>query len=204
LNFKICYGGADLSESLNITKKESDEILGLWRKANPTLDKYLQDSGKSASMNMESRTFSGRRRQYIKPTWEKAKELATERLVEDGKDPMRLTSDLVSRAYKSLFSRIERQGKNTPIQGGNIDIAKEAMGSGLDKSGVCYLWQRLEPEFGAYLVSFVHDELVVEAKPENAEEVKAFLVDCIRRAGAEFMTKVTMECDGMISDCWEK
>jgi DNA polymerase-1 len=204
LNFKIAYGGADLSESLNITKKESDEILRLWRKANPTLDKYLNDSGRSAAMNCESRTFSDRRRLFNKPTWEKAKELAIERLLEDKKDPLTVNSDLISRAYKSLFARIERQGKNTPIQGGNIDIAKEAIGTGVDKNGAEYFWHRLETEFKSYLVSFVHDEFVIEAPADKAQEVMDMVKDCVRRAGAEFMSSVTMECEGAIAECWTK
>lgn len=203
-NFKVAYGGADLSANLNISKKESDELLKLWRIANPTLDKYLQDSGKMASVKLESRTFSGRRRLYDKPTWDKAKIIAMERFEEDGKNPLTITSENIRRAYQSMFSRIERQGKNTPIQGGNIDIAKESVGCGEDKDGCSYLWEDLEPKYQSYLVSFVHDEVVIEAPEDKAQKVLNFVKDCIKRAGAEFMTKVTMESEGAIADCWFK
>jgi DNA polymerase-1 len=203
-NFKVAYGGADLSDDLGITKQESDDILRSHRTAFPDLWKYLEASGKYAEQNLCAHTFSGRRRLFEKPDWEKAKRIAMDRFKENGKDPMLITSRDIGRVYNSMFGAINRAGKNTPIQGGNIDVAKVAIGTGFDPSGNPYLWHRLETEFGAYLVNFVHDECVIEAKPENAEAVAEFVKDCIRRAGAEFMKKVVMESESNIADCWEK
>jgi DNA polymerase I-like protein with 3'-5' exonuclease and polymerase domains len=203
-NFKVAYGGEDLSNDLGISKEESRETLGTWRKSVPVLAKYLSDSGKSATQKFESRTFSGRRRLFTPPTWESAKEKAIERAKDDGKDPSLVGSTQVSRAYYTMFGNIERQGKNTPIQGGNADIAKVTMGCGYDKNGQPFMWHRLWSEFQAELVMFVHDEAVVECPEENAAACKEWIQDCIKRAGAEFMTKVTMESEGKISDRWEK
>jgi len=195
VNFKVAYGGMDLSTNLGITKRESDEILAKHREAFPVLHAYLKKSGEDAKLNLASRTFSGRRRLFERPTWEKAKVLAAEKAEEYGKNPLFITTKDINRAYQGMYSSIERAGKNSPIQGGNADVAKVA---------VSIMWHRLETEFGAYLVSFVHDEFVVEAKPENAKEVSQLISDSIKKGGEYFMHTVVMECEGRTADSWGK
>jgi DNA polymerase I-like protein with 3'-5' exonuclease and polymerase domains len=193
-----------LATRLGCSKEEARGLLQLWRKTFTKVYKHLQDSGASATQRFESRSISGRRRIFTAPTWEDAKEKATERAEKDGKDPALVGSSQVSRAYYALFGSIDRQGKNMPVQSLNADIAKVTMGCGYDKNGQPFMWHRLWSEFQAELVMFVHDEAVVECPEENAEACKEWIQDCIKRAGAEFMTKVTMESEGKISDRWEK
>jgi DNA polymerase-1 len=204
INFKVSYGGEDLSENLGITKAESDALLRLWRKTFPTLAAYLTASGQKAKMTCESRTLCGRRRLYRKPTWEWARELLQEDARKRGEDPLLIGSNKIARKYAALYSSIEREGKNTPIQGANADIAKKTMGAGFDKNGVGCMWHGFWSNFRAELVNFVHDEFVVECPEENAEECSKFMGDCIRRGGAEFLTKVTMEYESTIADRWKK
>lgn len=62
----------------------------------------------------------------------------------------------------------ERMARNTPIQGTAADIIKLAM---------VHVWQRLRDEhLQARLLLQVHDELIVEAPEEEAEQVKALLL----------------------------
>jgi DNA polymerase I-like protein with 3'-5' exonuclease and polymerase domains len=94
-----------------------------------------------------------------------------------------------------ISSGIEREGKNTPIQGSNADIAKEAMG---------LMWLDLEPKYGGELVNFVYDEFDLEAPTEHLKACMEFVGSCIERAGARYMKKVKMEWEGNISDKWSK
>jgi DNA polymerase I len=65
------------------------------------------------------------------------------------------------REWDMLVARIERQSMNTPIQGTSADITKEA--------------HALSYEGGLRVVAVVHDELVVEARTEQAEMTAGLL-----------------------------
>jgi DNA polymerase I-like protein with 3'-5' exonuclease and polymerase domains len=103
-----------------------------------------------------------------------------------------------------MWASIGREGCNAPVQGGNGDLIKLAMGSGFDSNGKPFLWHTLEPELGGKLVNLVHDELVIEGPEENAEKINTMTQDCIERAGAEIYKKVAMKSDGCVADCWSK
>jgi hypothetical protein len=73
-------------------------------------------------------------------SWEVANKRALDDAEKFGRTP---TQKDVNRKYFAMFGSIEREGKNTPIQGGNADIAKTGMGSGSDKNGNPFMWHLL-------------------------------------------------------------
>jgi DNA polymerase-1 len=202
-NFGVAYGMSEwaLAGRLGISGEEADAILRLWRKKNKNVNDCLTKLGNDAKMNLHARTFSGRARFFNKPTWEKANEVAIERAKEKGKATV--NSGDVGKVYYSMFGAIEREGKNSPIQGGNTDVFKLAVGCGFDPDGKPYLWHQM-PTYGAELVNAVYDEVDIETPEETAEPCSVAVEDCIRRAGAEFMTSVVMEAESHLSDKWEK
>jgi DNA polymerase-1 len=192
LNFGIMYGKGPYSfaQELGITKDEAEKILAKWKRAFPRATKFLEESGNSAKTNMECRTLSGRRRAWVRPTWDDAKKYVQESLPEG----VCATSDQIRKKYGSMFSSIEREGKNGPIQGSNACIAKIAM---------YYIWQGIR-KFGAFQVNFVHDENVIQCPVDTAVACKELVLDCMRRAGAILVKQVVMEAEGNIADCWLK
>jgi DNA polymerase I-like protein with 3'-5' exonuclease and polymerase domains len=105
---------------------------------------------------------------------------------------------------QSLIAAVKREAGNMPIQGTGADLMLLAMGCGFDKQGKPYLWHTLEPEYGALLLNYVYDELVVESPEEHSEVVSELVGDAIIRAGAEFVKVVPMMSDGMVSKRWKK
>jgi DNA polymerase I-like protein with 3'-5' exonuclease and polymerase domains len=79
-----------------------------------------------------------------------------------------------------------------------------AMGSGFDSNGKGYLWHDLEPKYGAKLLLYLYDELLVEAPEEHSREVELAVEDAIIRSGAEFVKSVPMVSEGMVSKRWQK
>lgn len=206
INFGIAYGmeAQKLADSLNITKVAAQELLDLYRETFKYVTAYLAHSGDMAKKTMQCRTVAGRRRLFPKPSWEKAKELAIERMVDERNGTADdVTSKDINRAYYSMYGSVEREGKNTPIQGSNADIIKRAMGCGFSADGQPYLWHKLRAHKAKY-VNCVHDEVVVEAVEEGSDAVLADITECMIRAGASLIHKVAMEVEAGIAKEWSK
>jgi DNA polymerase-1 len=204
INFGIVYGMSEyaLAAILDISTSEARDLLNKWKEVNSVIATYLAQSAADAKTSLEARTFSGFRRKFRKPDWEWAKQIAIERRLQDKGDRDIEAKD-ISKVWNGAWGSIEREGTNTPVQGSNADVAKVAMGAGSDKNGKEFMWHIL-PRYGAYLINFVHDEFVIECPAEHATECEEEVKDCIRRAGAEFMSRVVMEAEANISERWEK
>jgi DNA polymerase I-like protein with 3'-5' exonuclease and polymerase domains len=206
INFGIAYGmeAGKLSDGLGITKKEAQALLDNYRGTFKKVTAYLKESGDKSKLQLAAYTLAGRRRLFERPTWERAEELARKRATEDGKNPDLVGSGDKGRAYNGMYGSIEREGKNSPIQGFNADVLKLAMGCGFDAEGVGFMWHRLWSDFKAEVVLEVHDEVDVEVEESRAEECKVFIGECFTRAAAMFMKSVKMDYDGSVGDCWTK
>ena len=85
----------------------------------------------------------------------------------------------------------ERIAMNSPIQGTAADIMKIAMlkvGNILKENG-----------YDARIVLQVHDELLIEVKDNQAEEVRLLVADTMKGAA---QLKVTLEVDANIGKTW--
>jgi ribonuclease D len=203
INFMLAYGGGPqkLADEVGITFEEADTIINeKYKPAFPTVTKFLESLGQSASTSLQARTMDGRRRKWKRPTWEDAKL----KVIKDLKKGEQPTQDQIRRKYKGMFSAIKREGMNCPIQGTNADFIKRAMGCGFDADGKPYLWHIVWPKYKSKMVLMVHDELVTEAPADYAEEVKAIVGDAMTRASAVRMKKVIMETEGNIDVKWSK
>ncbi len=81
-----------------------------------------------------------------------------------------------------------------PIQGSSADILKRALRILHDQiSGT-----------SAKLVNIVHDEIIVEADADEAEQVAEKLDRAMCAAGEEYIKKVPVKVDVTISDEWTK
>jgi len=93
----------------------------------------------------------------------------------------------------SRNSRI-RMGRNTPVQGTANDILKIAM----VKVHEALLGRP------AWLVHAIHDELVVEAKENAAEEVSKIVQEWMLKVASMFLRDVHPKVECKVSDHWSK
>jgi DNA polymerase I len=97
-------------------------------------------------------------------------------------------------------ARMKRGGQvravtNHPIQGTSADITKMAavkISRALRKSG-----------YDAALIMFVHDEIVVEARAEQADAVAELVTKQMKDAAEFFLQRVAVEVGCSIADHWE-
>lgn len=96
--------------------------------------------------------------------------------------------------YRKKVSEIERRGKNAPIQGANADMTKMAL---------VFLRDKLK-DYDARVVNTVHDEIVVEVREDQAEEVRDVVEHEMIRAAKEVLREVPMVADAKVGDYWSK
>jgi DNA polymerase I-like protein with 3'-5' exonuclease and polymerase domains len=204
-NFLLCYGGGPraLAPRIGKTEDEAKALMNLHETKFPGIWAYLKKQGADAKMRLEARDMFGRRRLFLRPTFEVAKAFLLEDWAEKGITDRVPTGHDISRKMAAMYGSIQRRGMNHGIQSTNASIAKLAMGCGTDKNGKPFMW-RLLPQFGAFLSNFVHDEFLVWVPASKAEACAAMIGDCIKRAAAEVMTRVVMEYEYHIADHWQK
>ena len=195
VNFGIAYGMMEkkLSDSIGKPVEDCRLILLRWKSKLTKLAAMLEKSGHIAKMTGIARTIAGRIRNFLKPTFDKCKELAIEDCKKDGKP---YKDYMATKKMAMMYGKIEREGKNTPIQGSNADIAQRAMH---------YLIKNKElKRLGFFPVMFVHDEFIYEGPRKNAEEAKAIIEQCMMQAGADFVKSIKMPASGKVTKTWQK
>lgn len=104
-----------------------------------------------------------------------------------------ITTKLGRRRY--FDTKVYGEAANAPIQGSNADAMKIAM---------VRMYRYLKETGYGRLVLTVHDELVVEAKEEHAEEVAKVLQKEMADALGYFLTVIPGKAGVKINDHWEK
>ena len=95
---------------------------------------------------------------------------------------------------RQQVSMTQRNGKNTPIQGTSADILKRAL-------------RLLKDELSntnAQIVNIIHDEIVVEADTDDAQDVAAKVERIMCAAGQEYLKTVPIKVETEIADEWVK
>jgi DNA polymerase I-like protein with 3'-5' exonuclease and polymerase domains len=97
---------------------------------------------------------------------------------------------------KKIQRIVERAAKNAGIQGANADTIKESM---------IYLVDRLEESgYDAKLILTVHDEVVVEVREDQIEQVAPIVQGCLKDGFGRYFHKISMESDALVGPCWLK
>ena len=93
-----------------------------------------------------------------------------------------------------FIAQAERQAVNSRVQGGAASLTKMAL---IDINAD----EKLR-ELGGYLINAVHDEILIEAPEEVAEEAADRLVELMITSAKKYVPNVPMACDPYIVSCW--
>lgn len=176
INFGLAYGmgPGGLAPRLGVSLDEAKELIARYFKAYPGVQKWLDKAAKDAVRLGYSVTTLGRKRFYNLP------DESLKRLNED--------------EYRKQIASIERQGKNSPIQGSNADMTKLAL-IGL---------RTALKDWDARTVNTVHDEIVVEVRIDQAEEVMHIVEHEMVVAGEAILKTVPVVAEANLADYWSK
>ncbi len=190
ITFGLCYGmGVNkLSDSLNITPEEAEELLKKYEAAFPTLMGWLKNAGELAKKRKRSITQDVCKRIRWYPDMEKAVELR----------------DARSDDWKTIFKiegSTEREGKNHLIQGSAANIGKEAL---VEIRKLIKDYEKSYGEGVAYLIATVHDQSDCEVRKDVAEQFAQDMKKVMIDAASKYTTKVKMGADLTVTDVWQK
>lgn len=176
INFGLAYGmgPGGLAPRLGVSLDESKALISRYFAAYPGVQRWLDKAAKDSVRLGYSVTPLGRKRFYNLP------DESLKRTNED--------------EWRKQISAIERQGKNSPIQGCNADMTKLAL---INLRAALRGWD-------ARTVNTVHDEIVVEAREDVAEEVKHLVEKAMIGAGQALLKEVPIMADASIADYWSK
>lgn len=213
INFASLYGSGakNISEKLHIPMDQAQELLDKYWTAYPDLKDAIDRYGNFAVQHGYSNTVLGRRRYYsdilekIKwiegcPTPEaltaKVKELKLDWILEGGpitRDNMKKAKE---KARNKFLGDIKRQAGNQHVQGTAADMTKLA--------AINIRQELIERNFDAFLVGIVHDEIIVECRLEQSEEVSEIVERRMVAAQLHFCPTIPAEAEGGKSLHWKK
>lgn len=104
--------------------------------------------------------------------------------------------DTAKYEYEKLVAGIRREGFNHPIQGGSADMLKQSL-----------IYLHNDNPFGKEkfkILMVIHDEVVVEATDDIAEEAREFIINTMNKAGNEMMQYISAETESNIENYWSK
>lgn len=173
INFGLMYGRGphSLSTQIGLSVDESKELLDIYFRTYKKVKIWLDNIGRAVVKNGYVRTLGGRKRLFQLPN-------------KDNPD------------YFKLIGSVERQGKNTPIQGTSADITKYAL------LFISREFQRLGLD--AFLIHTVHDEIVSEARVDQIDLAKQVVEEQMVEAGRILLKKVPIKVDVHVGDFWTK
>jgi len=175
INFGLAYGMGPhkLADTLNIKISEASELIEKYFKAFPSIKAFLEMLGKFGKKHGYIRTFKPFKRRRWFSAWDKYNTAPAD------------------------LSQIERQSKNTPIQGASADMTKLAL---------VFIFNEIESKYKnrVKLVMTVHDQIDTICLTEVADEWKLRMTQLMEEAANKIVTNGLLKADTNISTTWEK
>jgi DNA polymerase I-like protein with 3'-5' exonuclease and polymerase domains len=185
INFGLAYGMSKykLSATLSISEDEAQKLINEFFSVFPSIGACLKELGEFGVRYGYIMTPAPFFRKRYFPDWDKYKEFAIDHINGD---------------YHWALGAIERQSKNTPIQGGAADMVKLAL---------CFILWYLEDNnlFDIVkIVAVVHDQITTITKDYHADEWKHEFDKLMCDAAQIIVKDGTLKAETTVSPYWTK
>jgi len=183
INFGKPYGMGPnkLADTLEIEVEDAEKLFSQYGKAFPKLNAWLAGRSKFAKSKGYIPLASPHKGRRWFPKIHDAIKLR--------KEPNPNWSEIMT-----IEGDIQREGSNTPIQGTGAAIMKEALVE----------TREIIKNYDACLICTVHDQLDIEVRADQDEELSRIVSEAMLKCGNKYVTKVNMEVDATITDMWQK
>lgn len=186
VNFGLAYGMSEfkLAATLHCSLKEARNLIDLYFKTFPQIKKTLDSFGRFGIQHGYTQTLDPFHRKRYFREWEYCKH--------------EYSYHVNGIKRSSGLGRIERQSKNSPIQGSGADIMKLAM-------WYTYKYVLDNNLFDKVKIALnVHDQLTTTCKKDFADEWKIILDDRMIAAGKVVIKDGLLKAETNITEKWTK
>jgi DNA polymerase I-like protein with 3'-5' exonuclease and polymerase domains len=195
VGFMVPYGCAapKLGDEMEISEEEAAKLLDLHAEAFPQLHEWLKKRGIYAKKYEHSVTIGPIRRKRFYPDMAIAKELRKKGVKYGDKE-----------TWKKILiieGQTQRNGGNSPIQGGAADMSKEAL---IAIRNLILEYNNTYGEDTAFLTGFVHDSIEAEAKNAIAKQFAAEKNQIMVDVANKYLNGVHMKVDTSVTKKWGK
>jgi DNA polymerase-1 len=192
-SFTLQFGGQGftIAKNLGTSVEEGEAIYNAYMKAYPGVEKYFkvvrQQALQKGYILINEKTGA---KSYLS-SWNRFKEI--QKLIDwDSPDK------ILMKEYYKIKGKMERAASNFPTQGSSAIINKVA--------GV-YIFRYLQEHdylFKVWFPNVIHDQNLLEAPIELAEEIQQLVSRCMVEAGDKFCDIVKLKADADIKTKWTK
>lgn len=207
-------GAASIAEQTGMTKQEAQGIVDEFFEAFPKVQKFVEDSSKSAKEFGFVETIWGRKRRLpdmMLPDYEFTDGYGKDLPPNIVNNYMRMMGNAGNKQIKTIIgdarkigvfikdntwiiSKAERQVVNSIIQGSSADMTKIAL--------ILIGTNARLKELGFKTVMTVHDEIIGIAPKDNAKECMGIVKECMLKAPTGRIKTIPFKCDPTASLRW--
>lgn len=183
INFGLAYGMSShkLSDTLSIDQQQAQSLIDKYFRAFPRIGDFLDALAAYGVKHAHIRTFAPFRRRRLFPEW-----------LPDAR------AQLDYGGQRRVQGSVERQSKNTPIQGTAGDLTKLAMAA-LRETITLNRWER-----DVLFITQVHDEIGFEVREHLVDTWVPIQCAIMRNCGTLICRTVPMDVEATVSDRWQK
>jgi DNA polymerase-1 len=192
INYGIAYGMTKyrLSKVLKCSLETAQSLIDAWFHAYPGVKQWLDNQKVLGEQTLQSRTICGWVRHFDPLPPEPLKPRYT------SKEEWKAWNEK-HREWEKLRGALHNKAMNTPIQGAGAGMIKLAV-------SLFFEWCT-KNEKSVKITGIVHDEIVVEAPKDQAEEAGEMLVECMDQAAKHYLKRVRVpKSEVKIQKWWSK
>jgi DNA polymerase I-like protein with 3'-5' exonuclease and polymerase domains len=191
-----------MGEGYNTTIDECKVIFYKYKETFKTAVAWLDSNKRKAREELAMSNIIGRRRRWIKPNYGKIKADLEKEMMKKFKGK-EFTPEMEYQLHKltkekesGIYSGIEREGANFMVQSTNVEFTKDAMYE-IRK-------QCKKRGYDARMYNSVYDEIVLDVAKKDAEAVYALQCKIMIESGQKYCSRVPVEVEGHLAECWTK
>jgi DNA polymerase-1 len=188
VNFGLAYGMSfiKLADTLDISENDAKNIIEMFFKSAPKVEKFLYKMGKFGEENGYILTPPPFNRKRYFPEWELTRNSISEKNTVNGK------------SVYSILGEINRASKNMPIQGANGDIIKLAIINLFKLINTKYKNKNIK------IINSIYDEILSECPDELVDQWLLDMKNVMIEAASIIITNFKVKVDIKSTQYWQK
>lgn len=200
IGFALNYGGSEhtIADRLQIPVDEAKTLVEAYFAGFPDMTKHFEQVTKETMNNGYILIDNVTKRKFFIKDFDKLKDLE-KRFTPEFWEKYRINKEPYKQMVREYFvtkGKIQRWSQNMPVQGTSGSMTKTAAIMIYDRLTKMQLHDSIK------IVNIIHDEIVLESKPDTIEVASSIITECMESAGSVFCKTIPMIATSVVSKYW--